>query len=86
MNNGKTRKLFTGVFECYEYSDNLLKQKSCFKDIRTQDGSIIIKSYVFDEDTTSQIRGLTLGEYVSFMGDVEFKNVEFCSPHASSRA
>lgn len=40
---------------------------------------------VFDEEISSKIVGhLTFGEYVTFLADIEFKNIEFEYPHKLS--
>lgn len=79
------KTMFTAVFKRYEYTDNVLEQVSYFTDIRTRDGSLVKKFCVFDESTTGKIEGhLTLGEYVAFLADVEFKDIEFCRPHGKN--
>jgi predicted ester cyclase len=47
-----------------------------------RDGDIVTRKLVFDEDTSSKIVGhLTIGEYIAFIADIEFKNINFQHPH-----
>lgn len=79
----ESRTLFTAVFERYEQSMELLKQKTHFRDVRVREGSLVAKKLVFDEETSSKIVGhLTLGEYIAFLADIEFKDIEFQYPHS----
>jgi hypothetical protein len=78
----ESRSLFTAVFERYEQSKELLKQKTHFRDVRLREGGVVTRKLVFDEDTSSKIVGhLTFGEYIAFIAEVEFKNIEFQYPH-----
>jgi hypothetical protein len=78
----ESRSLFTAVFEKYEQSMELLKQKTHFRDVRVREGGLVAKRLVFDEETSGKITGhLTIGEYIAFLADVEFKNIEFQYPH-----
>lgn len=77
------REMFSAVFERYKPSKELLKQKTHFRDVRVRDGGVIAKRLVFDEEISGKIIGhLTIGEYVAFLADVEFKNIEFQYPHS----
>lgn len=81
MNREKT--LFSAVFERYEQSMELLKQRTHFRDVRLREGGLVAKKLVFDEETSGKITGhLTIGEYIAFLADVEFKNIEFQYPHS----
>lgn len=74
----ENRSLFTAIFERYEQSMELLKQKTHFRDVRVREGGLVAKKLVFDEETSSKISGyLAIGEYIAFLADVEFKNIEF---------
>ena len=78
----ESRSLFTAVFEKYEQGMELLKQKTHFRDVRLREGGLVAKKLVFDEETSGKITGhLTIGEYIAFLADVEFKNIEFQYPH-----
>jgi len=45
----------------------------------------VSQKLVFDEEISSKIVGhLTFGEYVTFLADIEFKNIEFEYPHKLS--
>ena len=79
----ESRSLFTAVFERYEQGIELLKQKTHFRDVRVREGGLVAKKLVFDEETSGKITGhLTIGEYIAFLADVEFKNIEFQYPHS----
>ena len=80
--NIRGKKLFTAVFEKYEQGKGLLKKKTHFRDVRLRTGGLVADKVVFDEEDSNKIQGhLTLGEYVAFLADIEFKNVEFQYPH-----
>ena len=79
----ESRSLFTAVFERYEQGMELLKQKTHFRDVRVREGGLVAKKLVFNEETSGKITGhLTIGEYIAFLADVEFKNIEFQYPHS----
>lgn len=79
----ENRILFTAVFEKYESSTELFKKKTHFRDVRLREGGLVAKRLVFDEEISGKITGhLTIGEYVAFLADVEFKNIEFQYPHS----
>lgn len=81
--NTRGKKLFTAVFERYEYGKELLEKKTHFRDVRLRTGGLVADRLVFDEEDSGKIQGhLTLGEYVAFLADVEFKNIEFQYPHS----
>lgn len=81
--NVRGKKLFTAVFERYEHGTGLFKKKTHFRDVRLREGGLVAKKLVFDEETSSKITGhLTIGEYIAFLADVEFKNIEFQYPHS----
>lgn len=80
--NTRGKKLFTAVFERYETDAELLKQKTHFRDVRLRNAELVADKLVFDEEDSGKIQGhLTLGEYVAFLADVDFKNIEFQYPH-----
>ena len=74
---------FTAVFERHEAGKVLFEGLTHFRDVRSGESSnIIAKKVVFNAETSNKIIGhLTLGEYVTFLADVEFKNIEFKYPH-----
>ena len=83
----ESRSLFTTVFEKYEQGKELLKHKTHFRDVRVRDGGLVTRKLVFDEDTSSKIVGhLTIGEYIAFIADIEFKNINFQHPHGQLEA
>lgn len=83
--NVENKSLFTAVFERYEYGKELLRKKTHFRDVRIREGGLVSRKLVFDEDVSSKIVGhLTFGEYIAFIADIEFKNIEFQYPHKLS--
>ena len=74
----ETRELFSAIFEKYDNSSSPTKTKTCFIDVRSREGGVVKKYLVFDEQISSTIpKELSLGDYVSFLADIEFKNVKF---------
>ena len=74
----ETRELFSAIFEKYDNSSCLTKTKTYFIDVRSREGGVVKKQLVFDEKISSTIpKELNLGEYVAFLADIEFKNVQF---------
>ena len=83
--NVESKSLFTAVFDRYEYGKEVLRKKTHFRDVRVREGGLVSRKLVFDEDVSSKIVGhLTFGEYVAFLADIEFKNIEFEYPHKLS--
>jgi hypothetical protein len=73
-----SKTLFTAVFDRYEYRKEVLRKKTHFRDVRVREGGLVSRKLVFDENVSSKILGhLTFGEYVAFIADIEFKNIEF---------
>jgi len=55
-----------------------LKTKTYFIDVRSREGGVVKKYLIFDEQISSTIpKELRFGEYVAFLADIEFKNVQF---------
>ena len=74
----ETRELFSAIFEKYDNSTCLTKTKTYFIDVRSREGGVVKKHLVFDEQISSTIpKKLSLGEYVAFLADIEFRNVQF---------
>jgi hypothetical protein len=74
----ETRELFSAIFEKYDNSSSPTKTKTCFIDVRSREGGVVKKYLVFDELISSTIpKELILGEFVAFLADIEFKNVQF---------
>jgi hypothetical protein len=74
----ETRELFSAIFEKYDNSSFPTKTKTYFIDVRSREGGVVKKHLIFDEQISSTIpTKLTLGEYVAFLADIEFKNVQF---------
>jgi hypothetical protein len=63
----------------------LSKSKTYFSDVRSREGGVVKKHLVFDEQISSTIpKELSLGEYVAFLADLEFKNVQFLNVYELS--
>ena len=72
------REMFSAVFEKYDNAPCLSKSKTHFSDVRSREGGLVKKYLVFNEEVSSTIpKELSLGEYVAFLADIEFKNVRF---------
>lgn len=72
------RTMFSAVFEKYDNTSELHKRKTHFSDVRSREGGVVKKYLVFDEEVSKTIpKELSLGEYVAFLADIEFKNVQF---------
>ena len=70
--------MFSAVFEKYDNTSELHKRKTHFSDVRSREGGVVKKYLVFDEEVSKTIpKELSLGEYVAFLADIEFKNVQF---------
>jgi hypothetical protein len=74
----ETRELFSAIFEKYDNVSSPTKTKTYFIDVRSREGGVVKKHLIFDEQISSTIpKKLSLGEYVAFLADIEFKNVQF---------
>jgi len=74
----ETRELFSAIFEKYDNSSCPTKTKAYFIDVRSREGGVVKKYLIFDEQISSTIpKELSLDEYVAFLADIEFKNVQF---------
>jgi len=74
----ETRELFSAIFEKYDNSSCPTKIKTYFIDVRSREGGVVKKHLIFDEQISSIIpKKLNLGDYVAFLADIEFKNVQF---------
>ena len=74
----ETRELFSAIFEKYDNASCPTKTKTCFIDVRSREGGVVKKHLIFNVQISSTIpKKLSLGEYVAFLADIEFKNVQF---------
>ena len=81
----ETRELFSAIFEKYDNSSSPTKTKTCFIDVRSREGGVVKKYLVFDEEVSKTIpKELSLDEYVAFLADIEFKNVQFLNVYELS--
>lgn len=82
MSNIENRTSFIAVFDSYE-KGSLLKRMVKVRDVRLSKGELVRDTLIFDEETADKIQGhLTIGEYIAFTAEVEFKNIEFEYPHS----
>jgi len=81
----ESREMFSAIFEKYDNASERDKRKTHFSDVRSREGGIVKKYVVFDEKISRKIpKELSLGEFVAFLADVEFKNVQFLSVYELS--
>jgi hypothetical protein len=74
----RPREMFSAVFEKYDNTSELHKRRAHFSDVRSREGGVVTKYLVFDEEVSSTIpKELSLGDYIAFLANVEFKNVQF---------
>ena len=79
------REMFSAVFEKYDNTSELHKRKTHVSDVRSREGGVVKKYLVFDEEVSKTIpKELSLGEYVAFLADIEFKNVQFLNVYELS--
>ncbi len=74
----ETRELFSAIFEKYDNASYPTKTKTYFIDVRSREGGVVKKQLILDEQISSTIpKELNLGEYIAFLADIEFKNIQF---------
>jgi hypothetical protein len=74
----ETIELFSAIFEKYDNSTFPTKTKTYFIDVRSREKDVVKKHLIFNEQISSTIpKELSLGDYVAFLTDIEFKNVQF---------
>ena len=79
------REMFSAVFEKYDNTFEPDKSKTHSSDVRSREGGVVKKYLVFDEEISSTIpKELNLGEYVAFLADLEFRNVQFLNVYELS--
>lgn len=83
MNASNDKTMLTAIFERYETTiKETVEQAAYFRDVRLRDGGLVRKTLKLSPEATKNIQGyLTLGEYVAFLADVQFKDIEFQYPH-----
>jgi hypothetical protein len=81
----RPKAMFSAVFEKYDNASEIHKRKTHFSDVRSREGGVVTKYLVFDEEVSSTIpKELSLGEYIAFLANVEFKNVQFLNVYELS--
>jgi hypothetical protein len=79
------KEMFSAIFEKYDNTSEPSKSKTYFSDVRSREGGVVKKYLVFDEEVSSTIpKPLSLGEYVAFLADLEFKNIQFLNVYELS--
>ena len=74
----ETRELFSAIFEKYDNASCPTKTKTYFIGVRSREGGVVKKLIIFDEQISLTIqKELSLDDYVAFLADIEFKNVQF---------
>ncbi len=79
------RKMFSAVFEKYDSETELAKNSIQLFDIRSRKGGVIKDNLVFAEKEVAKMpKNLSHGDYVAFLADLEFKNVQFLNVYELS--
>ena len=72
------REMFSAVFEKYDSETELAKNSFQLFDIRSRKGGVIKDNLVLEEKEVAKMpKNLSHGDYVVFLADLEFKNVQF---------
>jgi hypothetical protein len=76
MRDGK--EMFSALFERYDREAEFAKNSIQLFDVRSRKGGVIKDNLVFEEKEVAKMpKNLSHGDYVAFLADIEFKNVEF---------
>lgn len=80
------KELYTAIFDHFTEDVETKNRRVYLKDVRHREGGLAKKKLIFTERVASKVIGtlapqLTSGEYIAFLADIEFKNVEFKYPH-----
>jgi hypothetical protein len=74
------REMFSAIFEKYDSEAELAKNSIQLFDIKSRKGGVIKDNLVFAEKEVAKMpKNLSRGDYVAFLTDLEFRNVEFMS-------
>lgn len=71
------REYFSAIFKEYSDETKAPNSKAHLVDIRSREGGVVTKQITFSEDISSLMPKTKPGGYVSFLADIEFKNVKF---------
>ena len=70
--------MFSAVFEKYDSKTELAKNSIQLFDIRSRKGGVIKDNLVLEgKEIAKMPKNLSHGDYVAFLADLEFKNVQF---------
>ncbi len=77
MERQDKREMFSGLFS--EYTDCISNKNYInLYDVRTRKGGVVKDTLVFEEEKVVNMpTELSKDDYVAFLADLEFKNVEF---------
>ena len=79
------REMFSAVFEKYDSETELAKNSIQLFDIRSRKGGVIKDNLVLEEKEVAKMpKNLSHGDYVAFLADLEFKNVQFLNVYELS--
>lgn len=74
----ESREMFTAIFEKYNSESSFPESNICLNEVRSRKGGIIKDKLSFEEKEVAKMpQNLGYGDYVAFLADIEFKNVEF---------
>ena len=77
--------MFSAVFEKYDSKTELAKNSIQLFDIRSRKGGVIKDNLVLEEKEVAKMpKNLSHGDYVAFLADLEFKNVQFLNVYELS--
>ena len=79
------REMFSAVFEKYDSETELAKNSIQLFDIRSRKGGVIKDNLVLEEKEVAKMpKNLSHGDYVAFLADLEFRNVQFLTVYELS--
>ena len=79
------REMFSAVFEKYDSETELAKNSIQIFDVRSRKGGVIKDNLVLEEKEVAKMpKNLSHGDYVAFLADLEFRNVQFLTVYELS--
>ena len=79
------REMFSAICEKYDSEAELAKNSIQLFDIRSRKGGVIKDNLVFAEKEVAKMpKNLSHGDYVAFLANLEFKNVQFLNVYELS--
>jgi hypothetical protein len=81
------REMFSAIFEKYDSGSKFPASHICLNEVRSRKGGIIKDNLKLEENAVAKMpKNLSYGDYVAFLADIEFKNVEFMNIFELSRS